>query len=155
MDILKRFAIGTAHRIRVKSEHIQNSEPCNKNNCMFTRAANETFARSIGGSFKIKSTNHGFVLEIGGRRIVCVFDTNTARKIFNYDRVFRKTGSHERAWATTKPYWGKVMVESNNPLPKYPPMSEEAKKLLAERRETIKRRGYHATREAQQRQLSM
>ena len=147
----KKFAVGTSHAVYVKLENIQDSDPCNKDNCMLSRAVIAHLLSLYGTKFKVKSTNHGLILELAGRRITFVFDTTTAKRIWEYDVTFKKTRSRTKAWSVIKPFKAKLMVEANIAVPDREPMSEETKKRLAQRR----KKHPHPTREAQRRELSL
>lgn len=150
-----KFSVGSSHIAHVKREHINNSEPCNKDNCMLSRAVVDLLVTLYGKKFKVKSTNHGVVLSFEGRRIVFVFDTNTAQKIWVYDNAFKKMHSVDKAWASVRPFRAKLMVESNKALPVYPVMSDATKKALRANRKANGRLGYHPTRETKRRELSL
>lgn len=158
----QKFSVGSAHPAQVKTEHIQDSDPCDKTNCMLTRAVVSLLVSMYGETFKVRSTNHGLILDFKGRRITFVFDTNTAKKIYTYDRTFKKTHSRKAAWATVgKGFKSRLMVESNVAIPKFPPMSQETKDQLAkariEKRALTKGLGrdIKPTREARARELSL
>jgi len=125
--------VGTAFFSPVNPEHIQGSDPCNKDNCMLSRSLPDYLVAKFGGKasdYKIKSTNHGTTFVLKGRRYVCVFDTKTAATIYRYDEIFRRTRSKEKARASVKPFKARVMVEATQLLPKFPAMSEERKAYL-------------------------
>jgi len=84
------------------------------------------------GATNIKATNHGLIFDIKGRRILTVFDTKTCEKIYNYDEIFTKTRSKEKARAAVKPFTARLMVESNTAVPPRIPMTQEQKDALAE-----------------------
>ncbi len=153
----KKFMVGSSHQVRVRADDIKDSDPCDKTNCMLTRAAMYLLLTMYGETFKVRSTNHGMILDIKGRRITFVFDTNTAKRIFIYDRTFTKTKSRSSAWASVKPFYAKLMVESNIVIPTPEPMSAETKALLAKRRKERGRTGkeYVPTREKHRRELSL
>lgn len=152
----KKFTVGSSHGTSVEAAHIADSDPCNKDNCMLTRSLTDTMSRYYDPKeFKIKSTNHGAIIYLKGRRITTVFDTGTAKKIFTYDRTFKKTHSRARALASVRPFKAKLMVESNVATPTSPPMSEETKKKLAEARRAQGKKDYHPTRKARARELSL
>lgn len=155
MKSWEKFPVGSSHRARVRTEDIKDSDPCNKNNCMLSRAVIYLLVSMYGKKFKVKSTNHGLVLDIKDRRIVFVFDTATAKRIWTYDQTFKKTKSRSAAWQTVRPFWAKLMVESNTQIPKWPAMSAETKEKLRKRRETEPRPAYHPTRETARRELSL
>lgn len=124
---------GSSIRILVEQRHITDSDPCNKINCMVTRAISEYLVKTYGGKledYKIKSTNHGTTFVLNGYKYNAVFDNKTAAHIFEYDRTYRKTGSKERARAAVRPFTARVMIESSDKVVKSPPMTEETKKRL-------------------------
>lgn len=125
------FKPGDAFFVMVGKEHINDSDPCNKDKCMVNRAfiawAEENYP---GQNLKPKSTNHGIVFELGGRKYIAVFDTRTAFRIYNYDQIFRKTHSKEKARQAVRPFKVRMMVESSTAVTKWPAMSEETKKKL-------------------------
>ncbi len=158
----QKFNVGSSHPVRVKLEHIQDSDPCDKTNCMLTRSVIAYLLSMYGETFKVRSTNHGLTLDFKGRRITFVFDTSTAKKIYNYDRVFKKTRSRKMAWETVGTgFKAKLMVEANTAIPVFPPMSEEIKEKLAQSKiaKRAKRKGSrippHPTRDAKARHLSL
>ena len=72
--------------------------------------------------YNVKSTNHGMTFDIGGNRVLCVFDHHTGHRIYKYDEVYKRTKSVEKARASVKPFPAKLMVESCQKIPVYPPM---------------------------------
>ncbi len=153
MKIWKDFFLGSAHPIKVEPVHVEASTPCDKQNCMVNLAIYDLLCGVYGEhNFKLKSTNHGIILYLKGRRITGVFDTRTCERIWSYDRIYKKTKSEAKAKAACRNgFKVRVMVESN--LKHVPePMSEEAKKKLkAHKRDRSSRVSQHS----RQRQLSM
>jgi hypothetical protein len=150
--ILSRLRVGMVIPVSVAQDHIDDSDPCDKDNCMLSRAFIDLLSQSgLSGPFRVKSTNHGVMWDLGTRRLVGVFDSKTARRIFTYDRVFKKTRSKIKAAATVKPFLARIMIESNQAKPAFPPMSEAAKAALRDR----PRKHKEATRAGKARDLSM
>jgi hypothetical protein len=126
--------VGSVFKVPVKKEHIDKSVPCDKGHCMLTIAAIAFFVAHFGDrDFRVRSTNHGLQFDLNGYRILCVFDHQTGHRIYKYDEVYKRTRSMERARASVKPFTAKLMIESCQRIPAYPPMSEETKALLAEK----------------------
>lgn len=126
-----KISIGSRWIIPVKQEHINESDPCNKDKCMLTRALKAFLAENFGQvNYRVKSTNHGTVFDIHGRRLTAVFDTGTGNTIYGYDQTFKKTRSKARAIAGVKPFSARIMIESNSAVPKFAPMTAEAKARL-------------------------
>jgi hypothetical protein len=130
----KTIKVGTVIPVQVTREDIDASYPCDKDSCMLTRAGIRTLKERFGDdNYRVKSTNHGMTFDIGGHRVLCVFDHQTGHRIYQYDEVYKKTRSVAKARAAAKPSKAKLMVESCQRIPVYPPMSEETKKALRER----------------------
>lgn len=131
--VKRTFKPGDSLYVNVGPEHIKDSDPCNKDNCMLTRALMQHLVKTYGGKpsdYKVKSTNHGTTFELGGRKYVAVFDTKTARRIYTYDQTYRDTRSKEKARAGVRPFTTRMMVEATTVATKWPPMSEETKAKL-------------------------
>ena len=129
----KAFKPGDALYVNVGPEHIGDSDPCNKDNCMLSRSIIDFLVSTYGGKasdFKVKSTNHGVTFDLNGRKYVVVFDTNTARRIYKYDQTFKETRSKEKARATVRPFKTRMMIEASSAVTKWPTMSEETKSKL-------------------------
>lgn len=127
----KVFKPGDAFYVPVGPEHIFDSDPCNKDNCMVNRAFLSWFAQTYGhANCKAKSTNHGIIFEHEGRKYAAVFDTKTAGRIYKYDQTFRNTRSKAKARAAVRPFTVRMMVESSTTITEGPKMSEEAKQRL-------------------------
>lgn len=151
-----KTSVGSRWNIPVKQEHIQDSDPCKKTNCMLTRALVDFLGTLFGepaSKYHVKSTNHGAIFDLHGRRLLVVFDRKTSVKIYNYDCTYTKTRNKTRAIASVKPFKAKIMIESNTAVPKYPPMSEETKAKLQARERT--EHGYRPTLGGSRRQLSL
>jgi hypothetical protein len=132
---------GIAFYIPVNPEHINGSDPCNKDNCSLSRGGVSWLVSTFGGKasdYKVKSTNHGMTFVMSGRRYIAVFDTKTAMRIYNYDETYRRTRSKEKARATMKPFKARLMIEATQMLPKFPAMTDERKAYL---RSLPKKRG--------------
>lgn len=124
---------GDALYVPVGSAHICDSDPCNKDNCMLTRALIAHLVATYGGKsgdFKVKSTNHGTLFELGGRRYMAVFDTKTAARIYKYDQTYRSTRSKEKARAVVRPFTTRMMIESSSAVVKRAPMTTTVKEHL-------------------------
>jgi hypothetical protein len=132
MARVKTIKVGTAFAVYVSQEVIDESIPCDKGNCMLTMASTAMLSECFGpGVRNVKSTNHGLTFDFNGYRILCVFDHQTGHRIYKYDEIYKKTRNMSKARASVKPFRAKLMVESCQKIPTYPPMSEETKKLLA------------------------
>ena len=128
----QKFRPGDAFYLQVRQEHIDDSDPCNKDNCMVTRAATAWYAETYGhANSKAKSTNHGFRFQLNGRSYLAVFDHKTAFRIFNYDKAYRTLHSKKKAQKTVRPFNVRMMIESSVAVTKGPPMSDETKERLA------------------------
>lgn len=128
-----RFAVGNVLNIDIRPEHISDSDPCNKDNCMLSRALPDYLVATYGGSardYKVKSTNHGTTFELNGRKYLAVFDSKTANRIYKYDQIYRETRSKEKARSGVRPFTTRLMIESSVVATKWPPMSEETKAKL-------------------------
>jgi hypothetical protein len=136
----KTIKVGTVIPLSVTQRNIDESIPCDKGKCMLTLSGIETLEARFGKQrYNVKSTNHGMTFDINGYRILCVFDHNSGHRIYTYDEIFRKTRNMAKARASVKPFKAKLMVESCQKVPTFPPMSDATKKLLAAR---AKERGY-------------
>ena len=60
-----KFRPGERFVVPVRQEHIDDSDPCNKENCMVNRGALSWFAEKYGDR-KMKSTNHGIIFQLRG-----------------------------------------------------------------------------------------
>jgi hypothetical protein len=137
MTKARTIKVGTVIPVDVTQEWIDESIPCDKGSCMLTLAAIATLDEKLGKAVSnVKSTNHGITFDLNGYRILCVFDHSTGHRIYKYDEVFKKTNSAVKARASVRPFRAKLMVESCQKAPVYPPMSEETKKALAASRTT-------------------
>lgn len=126
-----KFKPGDAIYIPVDKNAISDSDPCNKENCMVNRGFKAWAEKTYPGeNLKPKSTNHGIVFQLSGRRYVAVFDTKTAFRIYNYDQTFRQTHSKEKARAAIRPFKVRMMIESSTAVARWPAMSEETKAKL-------------------------
>src|SRR5215468_3330126 len=126
-----KFRPGDAIYLRVEREHIDDSDPCNKDECMVNRAFYSWYGNTYGHSnCKAKSTNHGLTFELNEREYGVVFDTKTATKIYNYDSLYRRTHSKQQARASVKPFTVRLMVERSVAVTKWPKMSQETKERL-------------------------
>lgn len=128
-----RMKVGEVITIPVGNEHIRESDPCNKDNCMLSRALTAHLVATYGGNardFKVKSTNHGTTFELGGRKYLVVFDNKTATTIYKYDQTFKDTRSKEKARSGVRPFKTRLMIESTTAATKWPPMDPETKAKL-------------------------
>jgi hypothetical protein len=152
----RAIKVGTVFPISVQQNHIDASIPCDKGHCMLSVAGRSLLITKFGPrDYNVKSTNHGMTFDIGGHRILCVFNHQAGHFIYKYDEVFKKTKSMEKARASVKPFKAKLMVESCQKIPVYPPMSEEKKAMLAEKRKEHIRTSVHTgIRTTKRRQLS-
>lgn len=128
-----KMSVGDVITIPVGTEHIRESDPCNKDNCMLSRALDSYLVATYGGKasdFKVKSTNHGTTFELSGRKYLVVFDHRTATTIYKYDQTFRDTRNKEKARSGVRPFKTRLMVESSTAVIKWPPMSDETKAKL-------------------------
>lgn len=119
--------------VKVEDEHVQESDPCNKSNCMLTRALSDHLVKTYGGKhsqYKVKSTNHGATFELNGRRYTSVFDSKTARRIYTYDQTFRDTKSAAKARAGVRPFKTRIIIESSKRVVTKAAMTTEVKKHL-------------------------
>lgn len=129
----RELKVGTVIPTKVEQRHINDSDPCNKDNCMLQRSFVGQLVSLFGGKigdYKVKATNHGLIFRLNGREFVCVFDTKTGHRIYNYDKIFKATRSKEKARASVKPFMARLIVEATRKLPVWPAMSEETKKKL-------------------------
>jgi hypothetical protein len=127
----KTIKVGTVIPVTVTQRNIEESTPCDKGKCMLTLAGIETLEARFGKQrYNVKSTNHGMTFDINGYRILCVFDHQTGHRIYKYDEVYRKTRNMAKARALVGPFRAKLMVESCQKVPTFPPMTEEAKQKL-------------------------
>jgi hypothetical protein len=132
MSKFKTPKVGTVIATQVSQENIDESIPCDKGECMLTLSFLQTLEERFGKrNYNVKSTNHGLTCDFNGYRTLFVFDHQTGHRIYIYDETYRKTRSLAKARASAKPFRAKLMVESCQKIPTYPPMSEETKKLLA------------------------
>ncbi len=152
-----KTSVGSRWIVPVNKDHVADSEPCNKDHCMLSCALQALLTAIFGdGKFRVKSTNHGAIVDVNGRRLTFVFDTKTATRIYNYDRIFKRTHSKIQACASVKPFTSKIMIEANVPIPVHPPMSDETKKQLAKHKKDNPRKGGGGARfGGSQRELSM
>jgi hypothetical protein len=128
----KTIKVGTVIPVQVTRENIDDSVPCDKGKCMLTLGGIATLASRFGKqNYNVKSTNHGMTFDINGYRILCVFDHKTGHRIYVYDETYRRTRSMAKARATVGPFKAKLMVESCQKVPVYPPMSAATKSALA------------------------
>lgn len=119
--------------VQVENGHVQESDPCNKSNCMLTRAFSDHLVKTYGGKhsdYKVRSTNHGTIFELNSRKCVAVFDTKTARRIYTYDQTFRDTRSATKARDGVRPFKTRIVIESSSKVTKKPAMTTEVKKHL-------------------------
>lgn len=131
------LTIGTVWPVPVMRDQIDESTPCCKEKCMVALAFIAYIISVLGDDrvkFTVKATNHGMRLDIQGRRILFVFDSKTADRIFLYDAIFRKTRSAEKAKKAIRPFTARMMIESNSATPVYPPMTEAKKEELRQYR---------------------
>ena len=91
--VKNKFKPGDAFYVQVRQEHINDSDPCNKENCLVNGGALSWFAEKYGDR-KMKSTHHGIIFQLNGWKYVAVFDTKTAFRIYKYDQAFRSTHIH-------------------------------------------------------------
>ena len=147
--------VGTVITVPVEQEHIEDSDPCNKDNCMLSRAFFAHLVALFGDrNYKVKSTNHGVIFDLCGRRFTCVFNTKTANIIYTYDKLYTSSHSKTKARAAIKPFTARLIVEASVAVPKFPPMSEETKAKL--RKYPKVRSGFHApTKTGTRRELSL
>lgn len=125
------FKPGDSFTVPVKQEHINDSDPCNKDNCMVTRAIFAWLKANYGDrNFHVKSTNHGAIFRLGNREYVLVFDHATAAKIYKYDNLWKKTRSKEQAQKVISPFKVRLMVEATRNVVVWPPMSDATKQKL-------------------------
>lgn len=113
--------------------HVRESDPCNKDNCMLSRAFIDHLVTTYGGKgsdYKVKSTNHGVTFVMKNRKYVAVFDTKTASRIYNYDKTFRTTRSKEKARSGVRSFTARIMIEASSAVTKWPAMSAEVKSHL-------------------------
>jgi hypothetical protein len=152
----RKIKVGTVFRVSVSQKHIDESIPCDKPHCMLSLAGNSLLISQLGPrNYNVRSTNHGMTFDVAGERILGVFDHQTGHRIYKYDEVFKKTKSMDKARSSVKPFVARLMVESCQKIPTYPPMSEEKKALLAEKRKDRVRTGAHTgLRTNKRRQLS-
>jgi hypothetical protein len=133
----KTIKVGTVIPIEVTQEDIDNSTPCDKGNCMLTRAGIRTLKSRFGDqNYKVKSTNHGMTFDINGYRVLTVFDHQTGHRIYQYDETYKRTRNVAKARAAARPSRAKLMVESCQRVPVYPAMSEATKQALRGRPKT-------------------
>ncbi len=148
------FKPGDAFYVPVKKDSIDNSDPCNKDHCMVTRGFVKWGEEQYPGvNLKPKSTNHGIIFQLNGRKYVAVFDNRTAFRIYNYDQTYRKTHSKEKARATVRPFAVRIMIESSEAIEKWPAMSEETKRKLQALPK--KKKDYAPKRSGARRELSL
>lgn len=128
------FKPGDALAIPVdKDLDVQQSDPCNKDNCMLSRAFIRYLVETYDGKssdYKVKSTNHGVSFELKNRKYLAVFDTKTAARIYKYDQTFKTTRSKEKARAGVSSFTTRMMIESSGAVIKWPAMSEKVKTHL-------------------------
>lgn len=130
----KTIKVGTVIPVDVTRPAIQASTPCDKSQCMLTMAGISTLESRFGKqNYNVRSTNHGMQFDINGYRVLTVFDHKTGHRIYKYDETFRRTRNASKARASVSPFRAKLMVESCQRIPTYPPMSEETKKILREK----------------------
>jgi hypothetical protein len=150
----KTIKVGTVIPVGVDQGNIDDSVPCNKGKCMLTLGGIATLTSRFGKqNYNVKSTNHGMTFDINGYRILTVFDHRTGHRIYQYDEIYKRTRNMAKARASVKPFQAKLMVESCQKVPVYPPMSEATKKALkavARRKPEVK----SGLRTANRRQLS-
>lgn len=128
-----RLKVGDVMTVPVGKEHICDSDPCNKDSCMVSRAETAYLIATYGGTardYKVKSTNHGTTFELKGRKYLAVFDSKTAATIYRYDQTFRLTRSKDRARAGVQPFTTRLIIESSVAVVRGPPMSAETKATL-------------------------
>jgi hypothetical protein len=152
----RAIKVGTVFRVSVSQKHIDESVPCDKPHCMLSLAGHSLLVSQFGPrNYNVRSTNHGMTFDIGGNRVLSVFDHASSHRIYKYDEVYKRTKSMEKARASVKPFNAKLMVESCQKIPTYPPMTEEKKALLAQRRkERLRSSAHTGIRTNQRRQLS-
>lgn len=127
----RALKVGTVMTVNVSKDNIQRSVPCDKGNCMLTLAGIEALENKFGkNNYRVRSTNHGMTFDINGYRILTVFDHKTGHRIYQYDEIYRKTRNQGKAKASVKPFTARLMVESCQKAPVYPPMTAETKERL-------------------------
>jgi hypothetical protein len=138
----KKLNVGAVIPVQVTREAIEKSTPCDKGNCMLTLAGIATLESRFGKQkYNVKSTNHGMTFDVNGYRILTVFNHGTGHKIYQYDEIYKRTRNAEKARASVKPFMAKLMVESCQKVPVYPPMSEATKQALRgrpKRKDTVR-----------------
>jgi hypothetical protein len=86
----KKLARGTVFKVPVTRERIDESVPCDKNNCMLAVAFKDFLDEEFGrGNYYISAVTNGVKFTKDGRRYDAYFNRATTRQIFNYDRTFR------------------------------------------------------------------
>ena len=152
----RSIKVGMVFPLYVKQKNIDDSVPCDKPHCMLSLSGRDLLISRFGpGDYNVRSTNHGMTFDIGGNRVLCVFDHLTGHRIYKYDEIYKRTKSMERARASVKPFNAKLMVESCQKIPVYPSMSAEKKELLAEQRKSrLRQERKTGLRTSKRRQLS-
>lgn len=127
--MIKRLKTGTVIRLAISRRNIDESDPCKKENCMLTRAFTE-YLNSIYGSahYYVKSTTNGCKFTLGEYRYEVAFPSATAKKIFNYDCVYKKTHDKAKTRASVRPFRSRVVITGSSKIP--PPVTAEKRKYL-------------------------
>lgn len=149
---------GTTINLYVSRENIDISEPCKKDLCMLTMSVGEYLKDTYGsGNYYIKSTTNGCKFTLDGYRYTCAFPPATAKKIFNYDRTFKKTHSKEKTRSSVTPFRSKLMVMESHKIPA--PDTPEVRKRKNESQNRIyhekKAKGLPHQRYSGQREISL
>lgn len=126
-----RFKVGDVLTIPVEQDHINDSDPCNKDNCMVNRAFLAWYSQTYGhANSRAKATNHGLTFQLEGRRYTVVFDHRTGNRIFGYDQCYINTRSKDQARKSVRPFKVRLVFEASVAVVKWPSMSEETKEKL-------------------------
>lgn len=93
---------------------------------MLTRAFTEYLRNTYGsGHYYVKSITNGAKFTLDDYRYEVAFASATAKKIFNYDCLYKKTHDKEKTRASVRPFKSRVVITGSA---KIPPPSTEAKR---------------------------
>jgi hypothetical protein len=155
----KRLKIGDAIPLSVTRSVIDCSEPCCKEDCMVSEASKVALRQKFGEhqQYYLSSTTNGVKFTIDGWRYTAAFPPSTAKKIFNYDQVFKQTGNAFLARKSVDPFRTKLVVIDAAKIA--PPLTPEQRKRQNEyqNRKSAERRakGLKARKYSGQREISL
>ena len=131
-----RLSKGTTIPVSVSRSIIDASEPCKKDECMLSLGAHEALTKAYGRrNYHIKSTTNGMMFTLDSYRYTTAFPPATAKKIFNYDRIFTRSKDKNAARSSIRPFSTNVMIIEIHKIA--PPASAERRKYQNEHQKNI------------------